>query len=227
MPAPYPVLYSFRRCPYAMRARLALAASGLVCVLREVVLAHKPAALLQASAKGTVPVLVMGDGTVIDQSLDIMLWALQQSDPLQWLPRDGAAKACSLQWIAECDGPFKHQLDRYKYPHRYELPDGLAYRAQGAAYLTRLNQKIAVQGCLAGPQVGLADMAIAPFVRQFAHVDPHWFGEQDWAALRGWLTAFETSALLERVMEKYPAWVEGQATVLFPPTATEAKENRP
>lgn len=227
MPAPYPVLYSFRRCPYAMRARLALAASGLACVLREVVLAHKPAALLLASAKGTVPVLVMGDGTVIDQSLDIMLWALQQSDPLQWLPRDGAAKAVSQSWIAECDGPFKHQLDRYKYPHRYELPDRLAYRAQGAAYLTRLNQHIAVQGCLAGPQVGLADMAIAPFVRQFARVDPLWFGEQDWAALQGWLTAFETSELLERVMEKYPAWVAGQATVLFPPSAAETKENRP
>jgi glutathione S-transferase len=169
----------------------------------------------------------MGDGTVIDQSLDIMLWALQQNDPLQWLPRDGAAKTSSLQWIAECDGPFKHQLDRYKYPHRYGLSDGLAYRAQGAVYLTRLNQHIAEQGCLAGPQVGLADMAIAPFVRQFAHVDPRWFGEQDWAALQGWLTAFETSGLQERVMEKYPAWVAGQATVLFPPTAAEAAENQP
>lgn len=210
-----------------MRARLAIAASGLVCVLREVVLAHKPAALLLASAKGTVPVMVMDDGTVIDQSLDIMLWALQQSDPLQWLPRDGAVKASSLQWIAECDGPFKHQLDRYKYPHRYELPDGLAYRAQGAAYLAGLNQLITAQGYLAGPQAGLADMAIAPFVRQFAHVDPLWFGQQDWSALQGWLSAFETSALLERVMGKYPAWVPGQATVLFPPTATEAKENRP
>jgi glutathione S-transferase len=209
-----------------MRARLALAASGLVCVLREVVLAHKPAALLLASAKGTVPVLVTGDGTVIDQSLDIMLWALQQSDPLQWLPRDGAAKASSLQWITECDEPFKHQLDRYKYPRRYELPDGLAYRAQGAAYLTRLNQTIAVQGYLAGPQAGLADMAIAPFVRQFAHVDPLWFGEQNWSALHGWLTAFETSELLEGVMEKYPAWMEGQATVLFPTTTAEAKENQ-
>ena len=227
MSAPYPVLYSFRRCPYAMRARLALAASGLVCVLREVVLAHKPAALLLASPKGTVPVLVTGDGTVIDQSLDIMLWALQQSDPLRWMPREGAAKASSLQWIAECDGPFKHQLDRYKYPHRYDLPDGLAYRAQGAAYLTRLNQHIAVQGYLAGPQAGLADMAIAPFVRQFAHVDPLWFGEQDWVGLQSWLTTFETSELLEGVMEKYPAWMEGQATVLFPTTTAEAKENRP
>jgi len=225
--APCPVLYSFRRCPYAIRSRLAIAASGLVCELREVVLAHKPAALLLASAKGTVPVLVTGDGTVIDQSLDIMLWALQQSDPLQWLPNDGAAKASSLHWISECDGPFKHQLDRYKYPHRYELPDGLAYRAQGAAYLTRLNQNITVQGYLAGPQAGLADMAIAPFIRQFAHVDPLWFGEQDWSALHGWLTAFETSALLERVMEKFPAWVPGQANVLFPATAAEAKENRP
>ena len=226
MPAPYPVLYTFRRCPYAMRARLAIAASGLVCALREVVLAQKPAALLLASAKGTVPVLVMGDGTVIDQSLDIMLWALRQQDPLQWLPRDSASLEDAMQWIAECDGPFKHQLDRYKYPHRYGLSDGLAYRAQGAAYLTHLNQHITVQGYLAGTQVGLADMAIAPFVRQFAHVDPLWFGEQDWATLQGWLTAFETSRLLERVMEKYPAWVAGQATVLFPTTAAEAKENR-
>jgi glutathione S-transferase len=208
-----------------MRARLALAASGLVCALREVVLAHKPADLLLASAKGTVPVLVACDGTVIGQSLDIMLWALQQSDPLQWLPADDTAKAKSLHWIVECDGLFKLQLDRYKYPHRYGSSDGLEARAQGSAYLSRLNQNIAGQGFLAGPQAGLADMAIAPFVRQFAHVDPVWFSVQDWAPLQGWLAAFEASGLLNRVMEKYPAWAPGQATVLFPHIAAAAKEN--
>lgn len=216
MPPPYPILYSFRRCPYAMRARLAIASSGLVCELREVVLAHKPPALLLASAKGTVPVLLPPTGPVVDQSLDIMLWALRQKDPQQWLPRDGESMADALQWIAQCDGPFKLQLDRYKYPHRHALQDGLAYRTQAAIFLNRMNQHIHAHGFLAGQCIGLADMAIAPFVRQFAHVDPAWFGGQDWPALQSWLRAFETSTLLEQVMEKYAAWQPGQAMVLFP-----------
>jgi len=132
---PLPVLYSFRRGPYAMRARLALAASGMVCELREVVLAHKPAALLLASPKGTVPVLVLPNGTVLEQSLDIMLHALRQSDPWQWLPASAQDLSATLALIAQCDGSFKANLDRYKYPNRYALPDGLGDRAEGAVFL--------------------------------------------------------------------------------------------
>ena len=228
MPPDTPILYSFRRCPYAMRARLALAVSRQTCSLREVVLADKPAALLDASPKGTVPVLVLPDGAVIDQSLDIMLWALRRNDPLHWLPAQSAGMAQALEWIARCDGPFKQALDRYKYPHRYSLPDGLADRARGADFLDALNQCLAAHGSIHGAcfapsmgaadqtSFGLADAAIAPFVRQFAATDGAWFASQPWPALQAWLAQFLSSTILERVMHKYPSWTPEQAPVVFP-----------
>ena len=214
--APYPILYSFRRCPYAMRARLALAASGTVCIVREVVLAHKPQALLQASPKGTVPVLVLADGMVLEQSLDIMLWALQRNDSQQWLPANEQEMAAALQLIAHCDGDFKAALDRYKYPNRYALPDGLAHRALGAEFLQTLNTRLSVQPYLAGQQFSLPDAAIAPFVRQFAHTDAQWFADQPWPNLQKWLTAFETSSHYLQAMAKFPQWHDGQQAVFFP-----------
>lgn len=214
---PLPVLYSFRRCPYAMRARIAVAVSQQPCELREVVLAHKPAELLLASPKGTVPVLVLVDGTVIDQSLDIMRWALQARDPEHWLPRTETQWERTHAWIAENDGPFKHALDRYKYPHRYALPDGLAHRAAGAVFLQTLNATLVAQAFLSGPHFGLADAALAPFVRQFSHTDALWFAQQDWPALQAWLVQFEQSTSYLCTMDKQPAWAPGQATVIFPP----------
>lgn len=214
--AALPVLYSFRRCPYAMRARLALLASATVCELREVALAHKPVELLQASPKGTVPVLVLPNGAVLEQSLDIMLWALRRHDPLQWLPATAPGMEAALSLIARCDGDFKAQLDRYKYPNRYALPDGLAHRSQGALFLQTLNTQLQTQAFLHGAHFGLADAAIAPFVRQFAHTDPDWFCSQPWPALHAWLTAFESSADYVRVMDKQAPWVSGQAPVHFP-----------
>jgi glutathione S-transferase len=214
--APYPILYSFRRCPYAMRARLALAASGTVCELREVVLARKPFALLQASPKATVPVLVLPGGTVLEQSLDIMLWALRGHDPQQWLPRGAQELKRVVALIAHCDADFKANLDRYKYPTRYELHDGLAHRDRGALFLKTLSDRLDQWAFLNCQTFGLADAAIAPFVRQFAHTDPLWFASQAWPRLQGWLAAFEASDRYQRVMEKSPAWVEGQAPLLFP-----------
>jgi glutathione S-transferase len=214
--APYPVLYSFRRCPYAMRARLALLASDTVCELREVVLARKPAALLQTSPKATVPVLVLPDGPVLEQSLDIMLWALRRNDPRQWLPAGEQDWITALQLIAQCDGDFKAQLDRYKYPNRYALPDGQSHRTAGAQFLHMLNDRLACHSHLMGAHFGLADAAIAPFVRQFAHTDPTWFADQDWPALQQWLAAFEASGDYTKVMERFAAWTEGEATLLFP-----------
>lgn len=203
-----------------MRARLALAVSGPVCALREVVLANKPPALLQASPKGTVPVLQLPSGEVIDQSLDIMLWALRRCDPLGWLPDTDQGMERTLGLIAQCDGPFKQALDRYKYPHRYALPDGLAHREQGSTFLHLLEAQLLAHGYLhhpsSGPRFGLADAAIAPFVRQFAHTDTDWFVRQAWPALQAWLTAFESSALFHRVMHKYPAWVFDQPDLYFP-----------
>jgi glutathione S-transferase len=214
--APYPVLYSFRRCPYAMRARLALVASGTVCELREVVLARKPTALLQASPKGTVPVLVLPFGTVLEQSLDIMLWALRRNDPQQWLPTSAVTMDHALALIARCDGDFKSQLDRYKYPNRYGLPDGLTHRTLGAQFLRELDARLKSDQTLHGAHFGLADAAIAPFVRQFAHADPAWFASQPWPDLQPWLAAFEASDAYLRVMDKMPAWAEGQEPVLLP-----------
>ena len=210
-----PVLYSFRRCPYAMRARLALWASGTVCELREVVLARKPAALLAASAKGTVPVLVLTDGQVVDQSLDIMLWALRRNDPLQWLPANGNAMTQAMQLVAHCDGEFKFHLDRYKYPNRFGLPDGQIDRAQGAVFLALLNEQLIQTPYLGGFSAGLADMATAPFVRQFAHTDPAWFAQQPWPELQSWLTGFEGSTAYQAVMKPYVAWAPEHAPALF------------
>ncbi|MEO8121971.1 MAG: glutathione S-transferase [Rhodoferax sp.] len=214
--SPYPVLYSFRRCPYAMRARLALLASAQVCELREVVLAHKPAALLQASTKGTVPVLIDTHGQVIDQSLDIMLWALRRNDSRQWLNANGVPLEAMLALIAPCDGEFKFHLDRYKYPNRFGLSDAALHREQGAHYLSVLNTRLLAHAHLTGESESLADMAIAPFVRQFAHTDPVWFAAQAWLALQSWLAAFEHSPTYQQAMAKYAPWTPGQPPVLFP-----------
>jgi glutathione S-transferase len=210
-----PVLYSFRRCPYAMRARLALAVSGQACELREVVLKAKPAELREASAKASVPVLVLPGGEVIDQSLDIMRWALQRNDPAQWLLTNPEQTAQVQALIDDCEQTFKQHLDRYKYPNRYEGTDALQHRATAAVWLTQLAQQLSAEGWLFGPATSLADMAIAPFVRQFAQTDPLWFQQQDWSSLQAWLRRIVTSALFDSVMHKYPAWQSGTHGPVF------------
>lgn len=212
-----PVLYSFRRCPYAMRARLALAVAGEPCELREVVLRDKPAELLAASPKGTVPVLVLPDGVVIDQSMDVMLWALRRNDPQSWLSPPRASLDDMLALVAGNDGEFKRSLDRYKYPNRYpeeSAGDTLAFallnRAQGAAWLARLDGMLG-DGWLFGTRASVADMALLPFVRQFAHTDAAWFAAQPWPRLQAWLTQFEASALYAGVMGKHAPWQAGPA----------------
>lgn len=220
-----PLLYSFRRCPYAMRARLALLVSGQRCVLREVVLANKPTALLEASPKGTVPVLVLPNGEVLAQSLEIMLWALRQHDPEHWLSASGQAEPSALALIAQCDGDFKFNLDRYKYPHRFGLSEGEAHQRQGALFLAALNQRLEENVHLTREQAGLADAALAPFVRQFAHTDPAWFARQPWSALQAWLARFEQSVAFATVMEKFPAWTPDQETVVFPANGTQPLAN--
>lgn len=210
-----PVLYSFRRCPYAMRARLALAASGQACELREVVLRDKPAELLAASPKGTVPVLVLPDGAVIDESLDIMLWALGVNDPQGWLPPAGARHHETLTLIAECDGPFKHGLDRYKYPQRYENIDPFEQRERCGNWLAILEGRLGDAPFLSGGRAGLADAALMPFVRQFAQVDRAWFDARPWPALQAWLSRWLDSALFGAVMAKHEPW-RGGPGVPFP-----------
>ncbi len=206
-----PILYSFRRCPYAMRARLALHAGAIALEHREVRLSSKPAQMLYASPKGTVPVLVLPDDTVIDESLDIMVWALAQSDPNHWLPADEQARTKTSALIAGCDGPFKHNLDRYKYPTRFPGADPDAHRQAGAQFLRTLDTHLAAGACLLGDSPGLADMAIAPFVRQFAMTDRTWFDAQSFDRLIGWLNRFLESPDFQAVMQKFPIWQAGQA----------------
>jgi glutathione S-transferase len=203
-----PVLYSFRRCPYAMRARLALHASGLAVEHREIELKNKPARMLAASPKGTVPVMVLPDGTVIDESLDIMRWALQSRDPLHWWPNDLAQLSAAMVWIEENDGAFKKALDRYKYPHRFGLADGNAGRDAGCGLLHRLEALLDKQPYMAGEHQGLCDAALAPFVRQFAHCDKAWFAAQAWPHVVRWLADFEASAAYAAIMHKHSLWVD-------------------
>lgn len=201
-----PILYSFRRCPYAMRARMALIASGVEVELREVLLRDKPAEMLAASPKGTVPVLVRADGAVIDESLDVMRWALAQADPLDWLAGDDAAL------IADCDATFKHHLDRYKYPERHGS-DPFAHRAAGSAWLGGLDARLEGRGQLCGDAPGIADIAIFPFVRQFAATDRTWWAEQALPRVRAWLDGHVASDLFARAMLRVPRWREGDAPV--------------
>ena len=211
-----PVLYSFRRCPYAMRARLALAVSDQVCELREVVLRNKPQGLLLASPKGTVPVLVLPSGQVLEQSLDIMLWALAQHDPEGWLTPSHGSVPDMLALIAECDGPFKQALDRCKYPGRYPDADPALARTQAVEWLQKLETRLCPNACLYGDRAALADMAIAPFVRQFAGIDDAWWSAQPWPRLQAWLAHWQSSPLFDQVMPKLPAWVDGTQGVPFP-----------
>ena len=214
--ATLPVLYSFRRCPYAMRARLALAASGQACELREVVLKSKPQGLLQVSPKGTVPVLVLPDGQVLEQSLDIMRWALAQHDPAGWLAPSHGNVEDMLALVAECDGPFKQALDRCKYHHRSPEADTALARTQAVEWLQGLEARLTQRLFLFGGHAALADMAIAPFVRQFAGIDATWWDTQPWPRLQTWLARWQASRLFESVMHKLPAWVDGTEGVLFP-----------
>ena len=216
LPQDAPILYSFRRCPYAMRARLALLVSGIRCEMREITLAHKPNNMLEASPKGTVPVLVLKD-RVLDQSLDIMHWALQQNDPEGWLTTGQHLDKEAQALVRICDDAFKTHLDRYKYPNRYDLPNGLADREAGSAYLDQLNTNLMQSKFLMGANWSWVDAAIAPFVRQFARTDRVWFDAQTWTALQTWLTQFEQSERFSTVMHRYKIWFEGAKPVAFPP----------
>jgi len=215
----YPILYSFRRCPYAMRARLAVAASRLTVELREVVLRDKPADMLEASPKGTVPVLVLPDGEVIEESLDVMEWALSRRDPEGWrdLPGDTFGQIEAL--IEELDGPFKSALDRYKYENRYDGVVAVEQRHLAVPFLLDLEKRLAASPYLFGDRFTFADAAVAPFVRQFAHVDRDWFWAQEWPHLIGWLERFLESSRFKAIMTKYPKWESGEAGVVFPDAA--------
>jgi len=213
----HPILYSFRRCPYAMRARLAIATSGLQVELREVVLRDKPQPLIDISPKATVPVLITSDEQLIDESIDIMFWALQQSDPDGWLKDlNQEQRSVSKHIITNNDGEFKYYLDRYKYADRYPEHSQQYYRQQAEKTLMDLEQRLDSHDYLISEKLSIADMAVLPFVRQFAFVDKEWFDQSPYPLLKQWLEEFITSELFANIMHKYPQWQQGQELQFFP-----------
>lgn len=197
-----------------MRARLAIVAAGLNVELREVELRNKPAELFTASPKATVPVLVLPNGDVIDESLDIMAWALSASDPNGWL--DQPLSSDNSHLIAYNDGEFKHFLDRYKYADRYPEQTAEDYRRHGESFLQHLENRLRHSPFLAGSGFGFVDAAIAPFVRQFAAVDTAWFATANYPNLRRWLHRFLASLPFEIVMQTYQPWSASNSPLIFP-----------
>lgn len=208
-----PILYSFRRCPYAMRARLALFASEQQVELREVVLRDKPAEMIEASPKATVPVLVLPDGTVIDESFDIMEWALARNDALGLLAVDPDEQRALIRHL---DSEFKPYLDKYKYPNRDSPVDDPDPRGKGVLWIkTHLAPRLAESPNLFGNQLGFADLAAFPFIRQFAHVDRDWFAEHASEPVFTWLQRHLESQQFKAVMSKYPQWLSGEDGILM------------
>ncbi len=190
-----------------MRARLALACTGTRVELREILLKDKPAAMLEVSSKGTVPILQLADGTVLDESLDIMHWALQNSDSEhRWLPQTCAEKQRSEQLIASNDGPFKQALNRYKYSARFPERSEQDYRRVAEALLLPLENILTTTPFLLGDHSRMPDQALFPFIRQFSNVDPNWFEGAPYPHLRRWLQQHLDSSLFTSVMLKYPLW---------------------
>lgn len=195
-------LYSFRRCPYAMRARMALRYSGVAVDIVEVSLKAKPAEMLALSGKGTVPVL-NANGRVIDESLDIMRWALAQNDPQDWLLKDDPDAATHIApLIEQNDQVFKVHLNRYKYAERYPEQPMEVYRAEGEVFLRKLDELLEGRDYLLAEHPCLADVALMPFVRQFAHVDREWFGQTPYLRLQAWLQRLLESDLFTSIMKK-------------------------
>ncbi|MGB1234937.1 MAG: glutathione S-transferase [Planktomarina sp.] len=204
-----PILYSFRRCPYAMRARLAIASAGVKCELREILLRDKASEFLAASPKGTVPVVV--DGDVIEESLDVMHWALKQNDPEDWLDMHHIG----WDWITRWDGDFKLRLDRTKYANRY--PDEATGNSRTLAHAHLQDLEAAMIGpFLFGDKATIADYAMLPFVRQFANIDRSLFDAEPLPKVQAWLNAFLASDRFAQIMPKFPKWEAGDPVTYFP-----------
>ncbi len=208
-----PVLYSFRRCPYAIRARMALEYASITCELREVKLSNKPQAMINLSHKGTVPVLQLMDGSVIDESLDIMLWALEQADTDHWLDEE---QNDSRFLIEKNDHEFTQHLEQYKYFQRFPEHSQLFYREKAEEFIGVLETNLQEHEDigLVSNRLTLVDVAIFPFIRQFAHVDWEWFSNSQYRNLISWLVKFEESELFMTVMNKYKPWQENDDAVL-------------
>jgi len=220
---PLPILYSLRNCPYAMRARIAIYKSQQPVILRDIVLSNKPQAMLEASPKGTVPVLVLPSAPttgsapeVIEESADIMWWALTKSDPDNLLLRaDDNAIAQIRQLIATFDQEFKGKLEQYRCAKRYKEPNVIEHRHSCELHIQDLEQRLSRHQFLLADQESLADIAILPFIRQFARVERQWYLQAPYPNVRKWLNNYLQSKMFSKVMTKHPLWLDTQATVLF------------
>ena len=208
-----PILYSFRRCPYAMRARMAIHISGQRCELREVLLRDKPPSMLEYSAKGTVPVLILQDGKVIDESLDVIDWALNLNDPDDWQRSKDTKKTKEL--IKINDGEFKYHLDRYKYSKRYDNEDPEFHRKKCLKFIESINNELNNSKYIFDDNISYADIVLLPFIRQFRIADIEWFDSLPYDNLKKWLSSFLGSSLLNSIMKKYDLWKEGDKSIVF------------
>lgn len=195
-----------------MRARMAIAYAGINVGLREVVLKDKPPAMLEVSPKGTVPVVIDVDGRIIEESRDVMRWALDQNDPDAWL----AGLGLDDPLISACDDDFKHWLDRYKYAVRFPEQGEIWYRGQAEAFLATLELKLGDARFLNGSTLGVTDVAVFPFIRQFANVDMKWWESKPYPNVARWLAGLIASELFVAVMKKYPQWRDGDPEIPFP-----------
>ena len=199
-----PLLYTYRRCPFAMRARMALLVAGIAFDAHEVSLRDKASAMLALSPKGSVPVMLLPGDEVLEQSWDIMRWALERQGTMHWWT--AAQTVGNLEWLSTNDGVFKHHLDRYKYPERYAEPGRGGHRDQALISLLKpLNTRLKQSRFLGGSEPCATDLAIFPFVRQFAAVEPEWFARQPMPALQAWLSGWVSSPLFQHCMVKLPS----------------------
>ncbi|MCL1037608.1 glutathione S-transferase [Shewanella submarina] len=217
-----PLLYSFRRCPYAMRARLALLTCGIQVELREILLKNKPEHMLELSPKGTVPVMLLADGKVLEESQDILFYALNHmalehlpaSDDKLWLE---SHRSSTQSWLCACDQEFKPWLDKYKYADRFPEQAETWYREQACRFLTKLESGLTTQAYLDGDKPSLSDWGVMPFVRQFAGVDKNWWQTRPLPHLADWLQRLIDTHTFRQCMQKYPEYIETGETFEFPP----------
>ena len=209
----YPILWSFRRCPYAMRARLSLYCNNFIVEIREISLKHKPDKFLSISPKGTVPVLQLEDGKIIDESNEIINWAIEKSNDYDcWKKSLEIDKIKTKEFLIQLDTKFKSDLDRYKYSSRYKT-NPIKYRESGKIFLNRIEEILNKQNFLSGNKIGLLDYSTLPFVRQFRIADIEWFDQVKWPKLHNWLNKFLNSNLFNKIMRKYELWDESQITL--------------
>ena len=212
----YPTLYSFRRCPYAMRARLAIRLCKIECIIREISLKAKNSEFLKVSPKGTVPVLVLPNGKVLEESLDIINWSLEQNDPNNLKVNDKVTKKINDKYIQLFDKDFKFHLDRYKYSSRYNISNSEIHRNKARNILTEINSMLEGKDYIGGQCMSLLDISILPFVRQYRIADINWFDNHlGLRNINNWVNIFLNTEILASIMTKYKVWEKEDPPILF------------